>query len=373
MSSFYSRMTKGRINWAAIVGAWSLFGLWYGNQTFLDMHMRGMHHSYLRMVIWGWLVGLIWVPLTPPLLALAKLFPFEKRSLLRSIPLHICVYASLVVIVKAAKEMISIWMRPYDPIAVTGSFSDRFREGLFGAAATTLVIYVAFLGIAHALEYRRDAREKELQTAQLEALLSQAQVLSLKMQLHPHFLFNTLNGIVALVRDRENESAVKMLIGLSDMLRYALDSSGKQEVPLSEELDFLNLYLEIEQMRFSERLRVELDIDSDAKDALVPSLMLQPLAENAIRHGIAPRIAPGTVRIAAKRNGDELMLTIIDDGVGMKEGDGADAGIGLQNTKSRLQQLYPNAFDFQILNRPAGGVEVRVILPYRPAQRLVLV
>ena len=359
-----SGLAKPRTNWLAIVGVWSLFGLWFGNQSFVDMHFRGMHHSYLRMLIWGWLIGIVWAPLTPPLLVIAKRFPFERSSLLRSIPIHLAVYALLSVLTTAAKELITLWMRPYAPLTLTGSFSELYASSYFGNAANTLAIYVAFLAIAHAQEYRRAARERELQAAQLEALLSRAQVLSLKMQLHPHFLFNTLNGIVALVREHENDSAVEMLIGLSKMLRYALDSSGRQEVPLSEEIEFLNLYLGVEQMRFPDRLKVKMSITPEVREALVPSLMLQPIVENAIRHGIAPRAALGTVSVSAMREGDSIILCVEDDGLGLSGEPSQSNGIGLANTRSRLAQLY-ESFEFLVRSRPEGGVGVRIVLPYR--------
>lgn len=355
---------KTRTNWLAILGAWSLFGLWFGNQTFIDMHFRGMHHSYVRMLIWGWTVGMTWLLVTPPLLATANRFPLERLSLLRSIPVHFVVYGLLTLYTNFAKEVVTLWMRPFQPLALTGSFSELYATSFFGNAATTLAIYVAFLAIVHASAYRRAARERELHAAQLEALLSQAQVLSLKMQLHPHFLFNTLNGVVALVREGENENAVKMLMGLSNMLRYALDSSGRQEVPLSEELEFLNLYLGVEQMRFPDRLRVKMNIASDASDAMVPSLMLQPIVENAIRHGIAPRAAPGTVSVSATREGDSIVLSVEDDGVGLTREPSESKGIGLANTRSRLAQLYEH-FEFLVGPRAGGGVGVRIVFPYR--------
>ncbi len=360
---------KTKTNWLAILGVWSLFGAWFGNQTFIDMHSRGMHHSYVRMLIWGWLVGMTWVPITLPLLAMAKKFPFERSALLRSIPIHLVVYAILAMYTNAAKQLVTLWMHPYDPLIVTGSLRSLYASSFLGNLATTLAIYVAFVGVAHALEYRRTAREQELHAAQLQALLSQAQVLSLKMQLHPHFLFNTLNGIVALVRERENDSAVQMLVGLSNMLRYALESSGQQEVPLSEDVEFLNLYLDLEKMRFPDRLTVEMQIDPSTRVAMVPNLLLQPIAENAIRHGISQTIAPGKLTIRSARSEGKLVLTIEDDGVGLgsEYDETTSEGIGLKNTRSRLAQLYGENWSLTLKERVTGGVAVQISLPFSVA------
>jgi two-component system LytT family sensor kinase len=360
---------KGKTNWLAIIGVWSLFGVWFGNQTFVDMHSRGMHHSYVRMLIWGWLVGMTWVPITPLLLSMAKRFPFERSALLRSIPIHLILYAILSLYTNAAKQLVSQWMHPFDPLVVSGSFGQIYASSFLGNLATTLAIYVAFVGVAHALEYRKTAREQELHAAQLQALLSQAQVLSLKMQLHPHFLFNTLNGIVALVRDRENESAVQMLVGLSNMLRYALESSEQQEVPLSEEIEFLNLYLGLEKMRFPDRLTVEMQIDPATREAMVPNLLLQPIAENAIRHGISQTIAAGKLMIRSVREDSHLVLTIEDDGVGLSPqfDERVNEGIGLKNTRSRLAQLYGENWSLTLKEQVTGGVAVRISLPFNVA------
>jgi two-component system LytT family sensor kinase len=190
------------------------------------------------------------------------------------------------------------------------------------------------------------------------------------MQLHPHFLFNTLNGIAGLVRDQRNREAVQMLAGLSDLLRYTLESAGKQEVSLREELDFLELYLDIQQMRFPDRLRVEMRVAPETLDALVPNLILQPLVENAVRHGVAVRASAGTVGVAAEREDGLLWVTVYDDGPGLKDGRTASAegGIGLSNTRARLEQLYGARHRFGVRNREGGGTEAVLAIPFRAAE-----
>jgi len=187
------------------------------------------------------------------------------------------------------------------------------------------------------------------------------------MQLHPHFLFNTLNGIVGLVRDNKNEAAVSMLVGLSDLLRHALEHSDEQEVELKDELSFTRLYLKIQQMRFSDRLQIDFDIDPPVMKAMVPNLLLQPLLENALRHGIGRSTEAGWIRISAKREKGSLLITVSDNGAGLPSNWQlkTSSGIGLANTAARLQQLYGENHRFDIHNRDGGGVEVEVVIPTR--------
>jgi two-component system, LytTR family, sensor kinase len=189
------------------------------------------------------------------------------------------------------------------------------------------------------------------------------------MQLHPHFLFNTLNGIVGLVRDNKNQAAVSMLVGLSDLLRHTLEHSARQEVELREELSFIKLYLSIQEMRFSDRLRIEFDIDPATAKALVPNLILQPLTENPLRHGIARTAESGVVGITSAVEDGHLRLMVYDNGGGLPDDwqMKGSAGIGLANTVARLQQLYDDNHQFDIRNRDSGGVEVLIRMPLRIA------
>jgi LytS/YehU family sensor histidine kinase len=187
------------------------------------------------------------------------------------------------------------------------------------------------------------------------------------MQLQPHFLFNTLNGIAGLVRDNKNQAAVSMLVGLSDLLRYTLEHSDRQEVELREELKFIKLYLDIQQMRFSDRLKIEFDIDPESARALVPNLLLQPIAENALRHGVERSTTASVVGIRSTVVGDLLRLTVVDDGAGLPDNWQlkGSSGIGLANTVARLEQLYGSQHRFDISNRDSGGVEVMIEIPLR--------
>ena len=226
------------------------------------------------------------------------------------------------------------------------------------------------IGICYALDYYRKYQEREVVTTRLEAQLAQAQLDALRMQLHPHFLFNTLNSIVGLVRDNKNHAAVNMLVGLGDLLRHTLEYSTRQEVELREELNFIKLYLSIQEMRFSDRLQIEFDIDPATTKAMVPNLILQPLTENALRHGIGRTADSGVVGITSAAENGQLRLTVYDNGAGLPDDWqlNGSTGIGLANTSARLQQLYDDNHQFDIRNREGGGVEVVMVMPLRNAE-----
>jgi two-component system, LytTR family, sensor kinase len=231
--------------------------------------------------------------------------------------------------------------------------------------ANFLTYFVLLLGY-FAVRYYGMYRERELRATQLEAGLAQARLDALRMQLHPHFLFNTLNSVSTLMH-RDVEAADDMLAALSDLLRVALERGADQEVSLKEELDLLRRYLDIEQIRFGDRLRVTLAIEPDCLDARVPNLILQPLAENAIRHGLDPRPEPGHLQISAHRAQDKLILRVSDDGPGVTTGTPINEGVGLSNTRARLQQLYGNPEALHLHSAP-GGFTVTVTVPFHSTE-----
>lgn len=227
-----------------------------------------------------------------------------------------------------------------------------------------LVVYGTLVGVIHALRYYQKYRERELKAAQLESRLTQAQLQLLKMQLHPHFLFNTLNAISALIH-HDPEGADTMVARLGDLLRLSLERQGIHEVTLQEELEFIQAYLEIEQVRFGPRLEVLVEVEPEVLGARVPYLILQPLVENAIRHGLAPRLEGGCVAIRADRKGPALRLEVEDDGLGLEtKPNGTSHGIGLSNTRARLEQLYGMGHRFDLGRGDLGGVLVSVEIPF---------
>jgi two-component system, LytTR family, sensor kinase len=237
-----------------------------------------------------------------------------------------------------------------------------------------LIVYWAIVGLAYARGYYQRYRERELRAAQLEALLARAELQALKLQLHPHFLFNALHAVAGLVRRGENADAVRMIAGLSDLLRYVLDSADRQLVPLAEELAFLERYLDVQRLRFGDRLSAEIDAAPDTLGLEVPILILQPLVENALEHGLARRAGPGHLRLTARREEDRLVLRLRDDGRGLAggadggEGTGDGAGVGLENSRARLRELYGEGSALTLRDAEGGpGAVAELILPARPA------
>jgi LytS/YehU family sensor histidine kinase len=227
-----------------------------------------------------------------------------------------------------------------------------------------LMTYLFLVGLAHALAYRGESEARALDAAHLETRLVEAQLQALQRQLHPHFLFNTLNTISGLMRTNI-AAADQMIDRLGDLLRMTLHTSGTQEVALKRELDVLQKYLEIEQARFGDRLRVTIDIDPETLDAQLPNLLLQPLVENAVRHGIAPHARQGWIALHAGREGPRLKLEIRDSGAGLPPDRlmALNRGVGLDNTRARLEHLYPSAHEFSFSNLPDGFC-VTVRLPF---------
>jgi hypothetical protein len=305
--------------------------------------------------------------MTPVIVWLGRRYRLERRSWGVSIGVHLA--ANLVMapfhIMCAVLTARLAGLEWY----VTHPFGESVYLMLGKNFHLELFVYWGVLAMVHAFEYHRRFREGELFAAQIEAKLAQAELQALKMQLHPHFLFNTLHAIGVLVRKQDTQASVRMLSGLSDLLRLALDSAGRPIVPLKQELDFVDRYLDIEKTRFRDRLTVHTDVAPEALDAEIPNLILQPVVENAIRHGIAPRAAPGRVEIDARRRGSALVVEVRDDGRGLDQGWDAEGreGMGLGNVRARLSQLYPGAHRLSVEARPAGGVLVTIEVPFRLA------
>jgi sensor histidine kinase YesM len=259
--------------------------------------------------------------------------------------------------------------RPFSPLRA-------FQNIFIAEFHASLLIYWSVVGLCHAYDYYSRYRERERRAAQLEleashleTQLARAQLDALRMQLHPHFLFNTLNTISVLMQE-DVSAANRMLLRLSELLRLTLKNAGTHEVSLREEIEFLRSYLEIEQTRFQDRLKVRMEIEPEALEAQVPNLILQPLVENAMRHAVAVRATECTVEIrAARRNDGRLEIQVRDDGPGIdEEMNGAAAcGIGLSNTRARLDKLYGAAHRFQLSTADGGGLQVTISIPFHRA------
>jgi hypothetical protein len=356
------------LKWLVIVALWAFFGLVYAAPIYLEVRAEGMAHAASRVFTWGILLWGAWAPLTPAMMWLARRYSIVALDWKRTLPIHLPSFLVLSALHSAAAVAITLSVKPFDNMGESPmEFWPRFFSRMKASFGGDLLVYGGVVGVCYAIDYYRKYREHEFMATQLEAQLANAQLESLRMQLHPHFLFNTLNGIVGLVRDNKNEAAVNMLVGLSDLLRHALEYSDQQEVALKDELGFTKLYLNIQQMRFSDRLQIETAVEPAAMKAMVPNLLLQPLLENALRHGLARSVEAGWIRITAQQQNESLYITVSDNGAGLPSNWQlkSSTGIGLANTVARLQQLYGERHRFDIRNREEGGVEVEVVIPFR--------
>ena len=350
---------------------WALLGVIYAAPIYIEVRAEQHGHTAWRIFTWGMLTWGAWAPLTPAMIWLAGKYSLIGEAWKRNLSAHAPAFLLLSTLHSAAATAITLWIKPFDNMGDSPKeFWPRFLSRVPGSFGSDLLVYGAVIGVFYAFDYYRKYREREFVATRLEAQLATAQLDSLRMQLHPHFLFNTLNSIVGLVRDNKNGAAVNMLVGLSDLLRHTLEYSSRHEVELREEINFIKLYLSIQEMRFSDRLRIELDIDPRTTKALVPNLILQPLTENALHHGIARSTDSGLVGINSVVEDGRLRLTVYDDGAGLPDDwqMKGSTGIGLANTIARLQQLYDNDHEFDIRNRDGGGVEVVIVMPLRIAR-----
>ena len=304
-----------------------------------------------------------WALLVPAMLWMARRFRFDRHSWPRAMLAHV----PAVIVVTALHAVLTVTLRMpiLSSMGRDESWWPAFQELFFLNFDWEMMTYWAVVGASHAYDFHRESQAQTLAAAQLQTRLAEASLQSLQRQLHPHFLFNTLHTISALI-PRAPEAADIMLGQLSDLLRLTLDRIGTNEVPLKEELDFVQKYVEIERTRFGERLQVEFDIPPDTLSAAVPNMLLQPLVENAIRHGIARKIGGGRVDITARRDGDDLCLVVRDTGPGLAEAKltSLSKGVGLASTRSRLQHLFGERHSLHFSEPPDGGLAVKIVIPF---------
>ncbi len=360
-SLWQSRWVRLAIIW----GIWTFIGIVFTLQSYFTSFRseRPMYFSdalYLQMT-WSYL----WALATPLVLLAASRLPIERNNWARSALLHVPISIVLSGIVTAIGHVF-VWL--YWGMSVGRTFSfERMARFVVANFSEGIGIYLLIALMSYAFSYYRRYREGQLRTLQLEAQLSQAQLQALKMQLQPHFLFNTLHSISALL-NKDPEAARKMITRLGDFLRLTLENSGSQEVTLKQEMEFLTCYLEIERIRFQNRLITRMDVAQPTLLAKVPNLILQPIVENAIRHGIAPRSTPGLIEIEAKQHNGTLRIQVRDNGPGLSKHRTSDIlfkkGLGLANTETRLERLYGAAHLFDLSNNPDGGLIVTLEIPF---------
>ena len=353
--------------------AWTIVGLFFFLQSLVQKRFSHETTAWWHYFA-SWMVGsYISAILTPPVLWLGRRFPIERSNWPRRAPLHLLFSASFALVQLASESVILSRLGVFPMIM--GTFLKAFLFLLVIGFNQNMLTYWMIQGFQYGVTYYRRYRDREEQALRLElnatelkTQLMRAQLSALKMQLQPHFLFNTLNAIMVLVRQQRGPQAEEMLARLSDLLRCVLEDVEAQEVPLRRELEVLQLYLAIEQVRFQDRLRVEINTEPAALDAAVPQMGLQPIVENAVRHGISRSSAAGRIQITAARMNGVLEVNVQDDGPGFPPANSAaNSGIGLANIRARLRQLYGDQAKLTVENGPHGGACVTLTLPYHLA------
>lgn len=343
----------------AILGAWTLVAMLFAGQAWFAAQVRGEPMAWARAsLVWlAWAAA--WAALTPVALGLAARFPLQSPRVPVALAVHAaasvaCALANLALFALAAPVVGAVQVEP--------TWLATFNRLLGTTFLLNLPVYWLIVAAAHVERMARTARERDRRQLRLEAQLADARLQTLRTQLQPHFLFNALNTISVLMHENV-DSADRILLQLSALLRRSLDRNEAHEVALGEEIGFLESYLQIEQARFGERLGYRFAVPDEVLEARVPNLILQPLVENALRHGLATRAGPGHVEIGAERRGDALLLRVSDDGPGLPAA--TAERVGLANTRARLHLLYADRQRFDVRNCEGGGVVAEIELPWR--------
>ena len=355
------------LRWFLFFCVWTLLGSSFALSTYLGALQDGVHISWKRALS-GYLADFyLWGMLSPLIFMLARRFEL-RHHFPRNLLIHILASILLSGLVLSAASPL-VWYLGYVNLTRNPTLFTLWRNNAFSIYYfhQGLTIYWTTLVVAHALYYYRNVREAEARTGQLATQLAQAQLQALKMQIHPHFLFNTLNSIAALLH-KDVEAADRMIARLGDFLRLTLKRSDAQTVDFEQELEFLKCYLDIEHIRFQDRLTVEMDIDPQTLELMVPNLILQPIVENAVRHGVARQTDSGHITIRAHQQSNRLIMQVEDNGPGLKMNpNGGLSGIGLSNTRARLEQFYGEDFSLQMANSTGRGATVTLNVPAVPA------
>ena len=352
-------------NWLWIAALWAGLGVWDATQNVFAMQHADMHHSWLKLFVFLTFAWLPWALATPLIIHLGRRFPLDWKSARNWLA-----HAAAIIVIEAVSAAWASWLegllQPWLPDFASHAFLETWPQKFSGNLLGAFIIYAAILTATYALDARARAAAQRTDAARLNEQLSYARLNALQRQIEPHFIFNALNSIAGLVREHKNDAAVGMIVGLSEFLRRVAASSGEPKVQLEQEMEFLHKYMQIQEARFAGRLNLQLDIPPELGNAQIPSLMLQPLVENAIKHGIAKRAQGGVVRITAVRRDDELRLSVYNDGPLLdRDGHSNQDGIGLANLRTRLGLLYGNHFQLRLENSGITGVEMGVVMPYR--------
>jgi two-component system, LytTR family, sensor kinase len=347
----------------------------YWQRAFREMAVR----RNVQIVMRGWdgLAWYVWMLAAPATLVLIRRYPFVREQAVRSVVRLTVGSGAIYFVVTNTRYLLrvlpNLWLPPEADLPVSwSSYLNTQLERTPLDFLTYCGLFAASLAVDYYSKFRGRAEEVlllQLRSAELQAELAKFQLTALRGQLQPHFLFNSFNAIATLVRQKKNDEAVETIAQLGELLRFVMEKFDQQELPLEQELEFIRCYLEVERVRFGDKLGVTLDVDPETLACIVPSLLLQPLVENAIKHGIAQRLAPGQVAITAGRHGDRLLIEVKNDGPEETAplAVGRPSGIGLRNTRRRLEHVYGANHRFDVLPQPVGGMLVRLELPWQLA------
>lgn len=352
MSSMFTRRF-----WIGAGLFWLAYGLIAGTQVWLGMIDHG--HSVPLLLGHYVCVWIVWAAFTAIVVRLVRRYPIVPLSF-HNIAIHVLAALVIGAIHSVYWIALSVEMRPFDVRNATWA-DIRLLTQLYYRIPAELILYAAVAGAIQAIDLYGRYRQREMESAQLKSSLTSARLHALELQIQPHFLFNTLNAVSSLVRTGKNGEAVTMIAGLSDLLRYSLDHEGSSRVTLDAESQMLRRYLEIQRVRFADRMTFSIDIDDAVLRATVPTLILQPLAENAVRHGIARASAGGAVSVKAFRENGWLRVDITNTGTLSVSAE--SPGLGLRNTRERLRQLYGDKHRFE-LRQSAEGVVASLGVPW---------
>ncbi|MFC4763564.1 sensor histidine kinase [Dyella koreensis] len=356
----FTRLKSHRLGMPALMlGFWTLIALSYALSGGLSSISEGQVANWSRLLVWNFADFYLWMALVPLVAWLGR--ASAGRGWQRFAAVH--VPASLLVALAQVLVHLTIYWTVCGPgRAPVSTFGGFLRMQLAFSYHFALLIYWVILVVLRGLDSQRRLRDERLRNAQLASQLAQSQLRTLRVQLQPHFLFNTLNAISALALADPIQARL-MIARLSDLLRLTLEERHALEVPLSRELELLRCYLDIQQVRFQDRLSTHLDVAMDTVHAAVPSMILQPLVENALRHGLLDKPERGELQVVSRREGDQLYLRVDDDGLGLPEG--MSEGLGLGNTRARLQVLFGSDASVALARKAEGGTRVELRFPFR--------
>lgn len=352
--------------WQLVVLLWAVFAVLTGSQSVVEMHGQGMHHAWGRLFLMVSLSWIVWALATPIVVWLGRKAPPSQWKSLQTWIVHLGACLLLVSAYAAWMAWLQNLLQPFGPIADQVPFSALWMVYLISRFHVVLLLYTAILAISYTLDATVRLAREETKAAKQSAELVKAQLDALSRQIEPHFIFNALNTITRLIREKQNDTALKVTVGLGDLLRRAFESSEREMVELSQEIEFLRAYVTIQQLRFVDRLCVRFNVPEQFSRAQVPRLIIQPLVENAIRHGISRSSKRGTVEVTVARLHDSLMVQVRNDGPDLPIGWKEEAnGVGLSNVRTRLQMYYGDEGSLKIRNSETGGVEATVSIPFR--------